>query len=53
MDHHFYHIEKFDEFIKIIKSNEFLDYLEKNNKVLTDKKGSNDLFLTLTSKNLK
>ena len=45
--------EKFEEFIKIIKSNQFLDYLEKNNKVLTDKKGSDDLFLTLTSKNLK
>jgi len=45
--------EKFDDFINIIKSNQFLDYLEKNNKVLTDKKGSDDIFLTLTTKNFK
>lgn len=45
--------EKFDEFIFIIKSKEFLDYLELNNKIMTDKKGSDDIFLTLTSKTFK
>lgn len=45
--------EKFDEFITIINSKEFSNYLELVNKVLTDKKDSIDLFLTLNSKNFK
>lgn len=45
--------EKFDEFICIIKSKEFLDYLELNNKTMTDKKGSDDIFLTLNTKIFK
>jgi hypothetical protein len=45
--------DKFDEFIEVIKSKEFINYLELNNKTLTDKKDSNDVFLTLTSKNIK
>lgn len=45
--------ERFEEFINIIKSKEFSNYLELNNKILTDKKDSDDVFLTLISKNFK
>lgn len=45
--------ERFEEFISIIKSKEFSNYLELNNKILTDKKDSDDVFLTLNSKNFK
>jgi hypothetical protein len=45
--------ERFEEFIKIITSKEFSNYLELNNKILTDKKDSEDIFLTLNSKSFK
>lgn len=46
-------IDNLDSFITIITSDDFLTYLEQNNKTLPDKQGSSDLWLTLTANSLK
>lgn len=42
-----------EKFINIIQSEKFLLYLEKNNKTLPDKQGSDDCWLTITANSLK
>ena len=42
-----------DEFIKVIQSDDFLNYLEENNKTLPDKQGSDDIWLTITANSIK
>ncbi len=45
--------ECFDTFIEAISSNDFYKYCESNNKILKDKKTSDDLWLSVTTTTLK
>lgn len=45
--------DKYKDFINIITSNDFYDYCEANNKILTDKNNSDDKWLCITSNTLK
>ena len=45
--------DKFDEFIKVITSDNFYDYCEFFNKTLSDKRNSDDVWLSLTTTSLK
>ena len=45
--------DKFDEFIKAISSEEFYNFCETNNKILSDKNKSDDIWLSLTTTSLK
>lgn len=45
--------DKFDEFIKVITSDNFYNYCEVNNKTLSDKSNSNDVWLSLTTTSIK
>jgi adenine-specific DNA-methyltransferase len=44
---------KSDEFIKIISSDKFIEYIESNNKCLPGKKGTDEKWLSLTSNSIK
>ena len=44
--------EYFNEFINIIKSDNFTSYCESNNRLLSDKKDSDDCWITITAQSL-
>jgi hypothetical protein len=45
--------EYYDDFIDIIQSDKFNDYCETHNKILPDKEGSDDLWLTISTTTFK